>query len=102
MNERNQAEKRRQMRKLIDLVARAHKFLDCLTSGRINSLTDVATVHQTNLSEVSRLIPLAFLSPKIVNGLLSGTQPTEVTAQRLSRVGELPVSWREQEAVLEF
>jgi DNA invertase Pin-like site-specific DNA recombinase len=89
-------------RKLIELLARAHSFLDCLTRGRMNSLTDVATAHRTNLSEVSRLLPLAFLSSQIVTAILNGTQPIEVTARKLSRVTELPISWREQQALLQI
>jgi hypothetical protein len=93
---------RSQDKKLIELLARAHSFLNCLTSGRRNSLTDVATAHQTNVSEVSRLLPLAFLSSKIITAIVSGTQPIEITAQKLSRVTELPIFWREQEALLQF
>jgi DNA invertase Pin-like site-specific DNA recombinase len=89
-------------KKLIELVGRAHTFLDRLTSGKSNSLTEVASAYQTDLSEVSRLLPLAFLSPKIVTCIVTGTQPVEFTALRMSRVAELPISWREQEALLQL
>jgi hypothetical protein len=68
-----------------------------LTDGQDRSLTDVASAEGTELSEVSRLLPLAFLSPKIVDRILAGTQPVNLTAQTLSRIADLPVSWPQQE-----
>ena len=63
---------------LIDLVARAHGYLDDLTSGRCSTLTEVAAANHTPLSEVSRILPLTFLSPKIVEAIVAGT-PTDRT-----------------------
>jgi hypothetical protein len=40
--------------------------------------------------EVSRLLPFAFLAPKIAAGIVAGDQPIELTAHRLSRVSDLP------------
>jgi DNA invertase Pin-like site-specific DNA recombinase len=84
-------------RALIDLVLRAQHYLAMLTDGQDRSLTDVASAEGTELSEVSRLLPLAFLSPKIVDRILAGTQPVNLTAQTLSRIAGLPVSWPQQE-----
>ena len=41
------------------------------------------------------LLPLAFLSPRIVAGLLDGTAPAGLTITALARA--LPWSWAEQE-----
>jgi len=49
---------------------------------------------------VSQLLPLAFLSPEIVEGILSGRQPAGLTANRLIRGHRLPVAWDEQQAML--
>ncbi len=87
---------------LIDLITRAHRYLASLTDGTGRSLTDVAKQHQTELSEVSRLLPLAFLSPKITQSILAGTQPVDLTAQRLSRISDMPTTWNEQAALLGF
>ena len=40
-------------------------------------------------------LPLAFLSPRIVSGLLDGTAPAGLTITALARA--LPWSWAEQE-----
>jgi site-specific DNA recombinase len=41
------------------------------------------------------LLPLAFLSPRIVSALLDGTAPADLTITALAR--GLPWSWAEQE-----
>ncbi|MGJ8571401.1 MAG: hypothetical protein ACSHXI_11955 [Hoeflea sp.] len=61
-------------------------------------MAQIATEHGTDFSEVSRLLPLAVLSPAIVDALLISKQPVELSAQRLSRIGGLPNSWAAQSA----
>ncbi len=80
---------------LVDLMRRAHRYLAQITDGSQRSLKDVATMNGTDASEVSRLLPLAFLAPRMVEKILNGTQPTEMTAVKLSRA-ELPHLWAEQ------
>ena len=48
------------------------------------------------------MIPFAFLAPDIVEAILGGRQPVELTAARLKRVRDLPVSWVEQRHLLDF
>jgi hypothetical protein len=48
---------------------------------------------------VSRSLRLAFLAPDLVEGILNGTQPIGLTAERLKRV-DLPLLWEDQRAVL--
>jgi site-specific DNA recombinase len=87
---------------LVDLLRRANFYLGQLTDGANRSLTDVASLSGTDVSEVSRLLPLAFLAPKIASGIVAGRQPVELTAQRLSRIGELPHNWPDQVKTLGF
>ncbi len=47
-------------------------------------------------------ISLAFLAPDIVEAIVAGHQPIELTAARLKRVRDLPVSWVEQHEFLDF
>ncbi|ESX84435.1 hypothetical protein [Mesorhizobium sp. LSHC412B00] len=87
---------------LIDLLRRAHLYLDQLTDGANRSLTDVAMLNGTDTSEVSRLLPFAFLAPKIAASIVAGDQPVELTAHRLSRASDLPHAWISQAALLGF
>ncbi|WP_292598103.1 recombinase family protein [Mesorhizobium sp.] len=87
---------------LIDLLRRAHLYLDQLTDGANRSLTDVAKLNGTDTSEVSRLLPFAFLAPKITSSIVAGDQSVELTAHRLSRLSDLPLSWADQTAILGF
>lgn len=93
--------KRARYLKLAALIGRAHTFLNCLSGGGRN-LIGVAEACHSDPWQVSRLMPLAFLSPEIINAVLAGTQPIEFTSQDLPRLNELPISWREQEAFLQF
>jgi site-specific DNA recombinase len=81
---------------LVQLVARAHTYLAMLTDGSGRNLTRIATECRTELSEVSRILPLAFLAPKIVEAIMAGRQSASLTAQRLLRMSDLPVRWDEQ------
>ena len=53
-------------------------------------------------NEISRYLPLAFLAPDIVEKILKGLQPVDLTAEKLRRLGSLPYQWDEQRAVLGF
>ena len=48
-----------------------------------------------NTSFVSRTVRLAFLSPRIVEAITSGSQPATLTTDRLRR-GDIPLRWSEQ------
>ncbi|PBC08166.1 recombinase family protein [Mesorhizobium sp. WSM3859] len=85
---------------LIDVVQRSQRYLHQLTDGSSRSLTEIASLNATTVSEVSRLLPLAFLSPKIVSKIITGNQPIELTAHRLSRLSGLPLAWTDQAALL--
>lgn len=85
---------------LIDVVHRSQLYLHQLTDGSGRSLTEIASLNDTTVSEVSRLLPLAFLSPKIVSKIIAGNQPIELTAYRLSRLSGLPLAWADQAALL--
>jgi site-specific DNA recombinase len=85
---------------LVQLVLRAHRYLALLTDGQDRALSDIAAANKIELSEVSRILPLAFLSPSVVDSILAGTQPVSLTPQRLYRLPELPASWRQQSELL--
>jgi len=52
-------------------------------------------------ADVSRVLPLAFLRPNIVEAIFEGRQPVELTAARLKRI-RLPHDWAAQREILGF
>ena len=87
---------------LINAVARAHRWFKDLARGRADSLCDIAKTEGVSDRYVSRLLPLAFLAPDIVEAILAGTQPLDLTAEKLTKHTELPLSWAEQRELLGF
>jgi site-specific DNA recombinase len=87
---------------LIKAVVRAHKWFDDLVTGRAQSLAAIARAESVSDRYVAHLLRLAFLAPDIVVAILAGTQPTELTAETLTKRTDLPLDWAEQKALLGF
>jgi hypothetical protein len=88
--------------KLIAAVAQAHHWFTALRSGAVASVRDLAERDRVDRGEVSRILRLAFLAPDIVEAILDGRLPVELTLARLTRIADLPVSWAEQRLALRF
>ena len=80
---------------LLVAIARARRWADELTHGRLGSFAMLARREGKVERHIRLLLPLAFLSPRIVSGLLDGTAPADLTLTALARA--LPWSWAEQE-----
>jgi hypothetical protein len=65
-------------------------------------MAEVAKAVPLPVSEVSCILPLAFLAPDIVQAILSGTQPVSLSAERLKRFASLPIDWADQRRLLGF
>jgi DNA invertase Pin-like site-specific DNA recombinase len=87
---------------LIELIARAHCWLQELTSGKAQTIRDIASRSALDESDVSRFLPLAFLAPDIVEAIVAGRQPVDLTAEKLKRIRSLPQSWDDQRRLLGF
>lgn len=82
--------------KIIKSIARAHKWKIMLDEGQVVSLAQIAEKENVGSSYVSRIFNLNFLSPKIVERILNGTQPRTLKLQDIV-VKEMPDLWQEQE-----
>jgi site-specific DNA recombinase len=82
--------------KLVTAIADAHHWIDDLMTGRSSSIRGLARRNGRDPGEVSRTLPLAFLAPDIVEAILEGRQPIELTPQKLRRIGTLPCRWDDQ------
>ena len=93
---------RRPDRPLIETLARTHAYLDALTDGHGLTRQDVAHRFGVHPEDVSRMLPLAFLSPRIVEAILLGEQPADLSVRHLARSIDLPIGWAEQSWLLGF
>jgi len=85
---------------LIKAVARGHLWFQDLAAGRAASLRDIAEREGITEGYVGRLIRLAFLAPCMVEAILEGTEPVELTAARLTGRISLPLNWTEQHQLI--
>jgi site-specific DNA recombinase len=88
---------------LLKAIARAHRWFDDLVTGRVASMAEIGTREGLPKNYVSWLIRLAFLAPDIVEAIIQGNHPPELTAQTLiTRRIDLPLQWQAQKTALEF
>jgi site-specific DNA recombinase len=86
---------------LINAIRSAAKWFEELRNGSAASVGDLAKRHRIHQGDVSRILPIAFLAPDIVEAILNGQHPVELTAARLKRT-RLPLDWAEQRRLLGF
>lgn len=81
-------------RTLVTGLQRAHHWLSEIKAGK--PVKALASEIGCTDSYVRRLLPLATLSPKIQDAIVTGQQPVELTLERLTR-SQFPLVWGEQE-----
>ena len=74
-------------------------WLVSLVGGGSRSLRELAERDGITRRYVRRLVDLAFLSPELVEAILQGRQPVELTATRLTEL-DLPLDWADQRSLL--
>jgi DNA invertase Pin-like site-specific DNA recombinase len=84
---------------LIKAIARGSAWFEELATGRARSLQELAQREGITRRYIRRLVNLAFLSPDLVEAILHGRQPVELTARRLTEL-DLPLDWAEQHRLL--
>jgi hypothetical protein len=87
---------------LINAVTSAHRWFADLKTGKAQSIKHLAESVGVDKGDVSRILPLAFLAPDIVEAILDGRHPVDLTAYRLKRIHTLPYDWQAQRDLLGF
>jgi site-specific DNA recombinase len=79
---------------LLKALARAHSWYEMVLDG--NALGQTVLARKAGMTEryVSKILPCAFLAPDIVESILQGRQPDDLTFAKL--VKGIPLSWAEQ------
>ena len=87
---------------LVKVVSDARAWFERLAEGKAETIKDIAQADDVDPGDISRFIPLAFLGPDIVEAILGGKQPIELTAEKLKRLRHMPFSWKDQQEFLGF
>jgi site-specific DNA recombinase len=79
---------------LLKAVSRAHGWYSMIQSGQAPGLASLS--HQSGFTRryVRKVLACAFLAPDIVEAILNGRQPRELTFAKLT--SNIPLSWPEQ------
>jgi site-specific DNA recombinase len=85
---------------LLKAPARAHCWFDDLAARRAPSLAALAAQQGKSARYVGRQMQLAFLSPPIVEAIVAGRQPAELTVEVLTKRMRLAYDWGEQQRTL--
>jgi site-specific DNA recombinase len=83
---------------LIRAISRAHAWVDRILRGEIVHQRSIGK--ETGLDEryISRIIPLAFLAPDLIEAILEGRQPAHLSLDTC--LGNIPDDWNKQRAQL--
>ena len=79
---------------VIKALGRAFRWRKLLEASVYVTVEEIAQAEKINTSYVSRILRLTLLAPEIVEAILDGRQPTDMTLAGLMR--PFPVVWREQ------
>ena len=61
---------------LLQAIARSRSWMDAVLTGKTASFDEIASAERLAERHVRRLVPLAFLSPKIIQAIADGSAPT--------------------------
>lgn len=82
---------------LLRLIAHAYAAQDQMVRGIPSPmLSDYSKRH------LQQLTRLSYLAPDIISSIIDGTQPVDLTARKILRIGSLPLRWTEQRTMLGF
>ncbi len=81
---------------LIKALARAFRWKKMLESGQFTTITELAKHENLALTYMTRVLRLSLLAPDIVEMILAGRQPPEMTLATL--LEPFPVAWAGQKS----
>jgi hypothetical protein len=79
---------------MVKAIARAFRWQEMLENGTHSTIAEIALAEKINESYVGRVLRLTLLAPDIVEAILSGRQPADITMAVLMR--GYPVGWDAQ------
>ena len=79
---------------LVKALARAFRWRKLLETDVGTTVEEIAGAEKINPSYVSRVLRLTLLAPEIIEMIVDGHQPTDLTMAKLMK--PFPVEWKEQ------
>jgi hypothetical protein len=73
-----------------------------METGPPETISNLASANGVNASYFTRVLRIAYLAPDIIEAIIEGRQPPELTANKLVRVKNLPIVWADQREYLGF
>jgi hypothetical protein len=83
---------------LLNAISKARQWMDGITSGRVKSFNDIAAKEKKVERHIRLLAPLAFVAPSIVQSIIEGTAPANLTVTELAKSSVH--SWHRQHHLL--
>ena len=83
---------------MVKAIARAFRWRELLENGTYATIAEMATAEKINETYVGRVLRLTLLAPDIVEAIMGGRHPAEITLASLMR--RFPVGWREQRVAM--
>src|SRR5258707_7228041 len=80
---------------LLAAIAKARSWIDDIMEGRAASFAEIAKREGKVERHIRLLAPLAFVSPRIISGIIDGSAPAGLTVTGLAK--SLPCGWNSQE-----
>jgi len=87
---------------LVKSIAKAHRWWCELSSGAMPTVASIARREGVSDGHIGHHLPLAFLAPDIVQGIVTGNHPPDLTAEILIKRIDLPLDWAAQKTLLGF
>lgn len=83
---------------LVKALARAFRWKRMLESGEFSTIADLAGHERIAAPFLTRTLRLALLAPDLVDAILDGRQPSDLSLETLRQ--PLPADWSEQRRLL--
>lgn len=91
------AQPRRTDSTLVKALARAFRWKRMLETGEFSSISELAEREGIAFTYMARLMRLSLLAPEIIDAIMAGRQPADITLANL--MDPFPLSWNEQRAL---
>lgn len=86
---------------LVKIIAKSYYWNKLIAGGKAKDNRDIQKLEQlTDNDYIKKALSLRILSPRIIEAILNGLQPPDLTVQKLLKVKTL--NWEEQEKQLNF